>query len=187
VRRPHLRSALAYPILSYPSVSACSCGTSTQVRRPRARAYALLSCCTSTALMASFLDYVAVDDRSHSCLPVAPLAQAACACPARRTAHRPAQPPLSHIHKLLPARARADMWGTCALLACLAAGSAYQQAPLRASAPAKGAAAPLLEEEKPALSPLKLAEEGVAKPLAISASPARSNSVPRNGHKEAMS
>jgi hypothetical protein len=80
------------------------------------------------------------------------------------------------------------MWGTCALLACLAAGSAYQQAPLRASAPAKGGpAAPLLEEEKPALSPLKLAEEGAAKPLAISASPARSNSVPRNGHKEAMS
>ncbi|KAK9834889.1 hypothetical protein WJX81_006759 [Elliptochloris bilobata] len=87
----------------------------------------------------------------------------------------------------------ANVWGTCALLACLAAGSAYQQPPMRAaSPPTKGAAAaPLLQADSiptPKLSPLKLAEEGMGPPqrsLPIS-SPAR-NGAARNGHKEAQS
>lgn len=84
------------------------------------------------------------------------------------------------------------MWGTCALLACLGAGSAYQQPPLRGSADAKkGPQAPLLErEDSPKLSPLKLAEEGLGKGLGSAQSslspPPRMNSLPRNGHKEAL-
>lgn len=91
-------------------------------------------------------------------------------------------------------RARADAWGSCALLACLAAGSAYQQPPMRPAAPAaKGAAAPLLQADSapsPKLSPLKLAEEGMGPPQRSlpQSSPASTRSgTSRNGHKEAQS
>ena len=83
---------------------------------------------------------------------------------------------------------RADVWGTCALLACLGAGSLYQQPPLRkAAAVQKAEQAALLEKEKedaPNVGMLKLAEEGVGSPESSLVIPSQKLSPPRNGHKE---